>query len=95
MTITLELAPDSEAYLRAKAEREGQGTEVVAHALLMQAIRSGAQSQQGILLQDYEIDAAQAAELRDSLASFAGEWNQPGMDIYDDYDAAKALIHLT
>ena len=95
MTITLNLAPKSEAYLRAKAAREGQGAEVVAHALLMQAIRSGAQSQQGILLQDYGIDAVQAAELRDSLASFAGEWNQPGMDIYDDYDAAKALIHLT
>lgn len=27
--------------------------------------------------------------MRDSLASFADEWNQPGMDIYDDYDAGE------
>jgi len=36
------------------------------------------------------IDAQQAADLRAQLAPFADEWNSPDMDVYDDYDAAKA-----
>ena len=38
------------------------------------------------------IDEAQAAELRERLAAFAEEWDSPEMDIYDDYDAAKANL---
>jgi hypothetical protein len=30
------------------------------------------------------------AELRGRLESFAEEWESPEMDIYDDYDAARA-----
>lgn len=92
MTITLDLAPDTEAYLREKAAREGQAAEVVAQALLAQALQSDAESRKGVPLKDYGINPAQAAELRASLASFADEWNQPEMDIYDDYDAAKARL---
>lgn len=29
-------------------------------------------------------------DLRARLASFAEEWDSPEMDVYDDYDAAKA-----
>ena len=36
------------------------------------------------------IDRAQAAELRARLTSFAGDWNTPEMDAYNNYDAAKA-----
>lgn len=36
------------------------------------------------------IDKAQAAELRTQLARFAEDWDSPEMDIYNDYDAAKA-----
>lgn len=36
------------------------------------------------------IDREQAAILRENLATFADDWNSPEMDIYDDYDAAKA-----
>ena len=36
------------------------------------------------------INEAQTAELRSRLASFAEEWDSPEMDVYDDYDAAKA-----
>ncbi len=90
--MTLNLAPEMEAYLREKAAREGQSTEAVAQALLMQAIQNDAQSRQGVLLKDYGIDPAQAAEIRASLASFADEWNQPEMDVYDDYEAAKARL---
>ncbi|MGI8586833.1 MAG: hypothetical protein ACR2M0_03980 [Chloroflexia bacterium] len=36
------------------------------------------------------IDEAQAAELRARLQSFSEDWDSPEMDIYDDYDAAKA-----
>ncbi len=38
------------------------------------------------------IDPAQAAELRARLASFAEDWNQPEMDVYDNYDAAKPVV---
>ncbi|MGH8603873.1 MAG: hypothetical protein ACREXR_14220 [Gammaproteobacteria bacterium] len=36
------------------------------------------------------LDEARAAELRAQLASFAEEWVSPDMDLYDNYDAAKA-----
>lgn len=48
--------------------------------------------EQGISLSDYGISPAQAAELRASFATFAGEWERPEMDVYDDYDAAKARL---
>ena len=38
------------------------------------------------------IDEAQAAELRARLAPFAEDWNSPEMDVYDDYDAARAKL---
>lgn len=36
------------------------------------------------------MDETQAAELRARLAAFAEEWDSPEMNVYDDYDAAKA-----
>ncbi len=48
--------------------------------------------EQGVSLSDHGISPAQAAELRASFATFAGEWERPEMDIYNDYDAAKALL---
>lgn len=92
MILKLDLAPEMEAYLREKAAREGQAAEAVAQALLMQAIQDDAQSRQGVLLKDHGIDPAQAAELRISLASFAEDWDQPEMDVYDDYEAARARL---
>jgi len=38
------------------------------------------------------IDEAKAAELRSQLGTFAEEWNSPEMDLYDNYDAAKAKL---
>jgi hypothetical protein len=38
------------------------------------------------------IDEAHAAELRTRLATFAEDWGNPEMAIYDDYDAAKARL---
>ena len=35
------------------------------------------------------INALQAKALRDSLATFADDWNSPEMSIYDDYESAK------
>ncbi|MBC7814719.1 MAG: hypothetical protein H7175_26415 [Burkholderiales bacterium] len=46
----------------------------------------------GIDLRALGVDKAQAAEIRDSLSSFAEDWNRPEMDAYDDYDAAKAKL---
>jgi hypothetical protein len=36
------------------------------------------------------IDQVQAQALQTSLATFADDWNSPEMNIYNDYDAAKA-----
>jgi hypothetical protein len=38
------------------------------------------------------IDEAHAAELRTRLATFAADWDNPEMAIYDDYDATKAHL---
>lgn len=37
------------------------------------------------------INQAQAADLRAALATFE-DWNEPEMDIYNDYDAAKSNL---
>ena len=38
------------------------------------------------------IDQAQEEVLRTSLGTFAEDWNNPQMSIYDDYDTAKANL---
>jgi hypothetical protein len=38
------------------------------------------------------IDRSQAEALRNSLATFAEDWNSPEMSIYDNYDAAKSQL---
>jgi len=38
------------------------------------------------------IDEAQAADLRTRLATFVAEWESPEMNVYDNYDAAKASL---
>ncbi len=39
------------------------------------------------------ISPEQAADLRARLSTFAEDWDDPEMDIYDDYDAAKASLN--
>ena len=43
-------------------------------------------------LASQKIDQAQAEVLRTSLGTFAEDWNNPQMSIYDDYDTAKANL---
>jgi hypothetical protein len=38
------------------------------------------------------IDEERAMDLRARLATFAEDWESPEMDIYDDYDVAKANL---
>jgi uncharacterized UPF0146 family protein len=38
------------------------------------------------------IDKPQAEALRNSLATFADDWNSPEMSIYDNYDAIKSQL---
>ena len=38
------------------------------------------------------VDQVQAADLRGRFAPFAEDWEQPDMDIYNDYDAAKQYL---
>ena len=92
MTITLNLEPRIGAYLREKAAREGQPEEEIVQGMIAWAIRSEFQNQKSVSLNDYGVNATQAAEIRASLASFAEDWNQPQMDVYDNYDAAQARI---
>ncbi|PDV97444.1 hypothetical protein [Candidatus Chloroploca asiatica] len=46
----------------------------------------------GLDLAAYDLDQAQAADLRARLAVFAADWDQPEMDVYNDYDTAKQQI---
>lgn len=41
-------------------------------------------------LRERNIDETHAAELRARLATFAEDWDDPAMNIYDDYEAAKS-----
>lgn len=43
-------------------------------------------------LQAHGLSVEDAAELRARLATFAEDWDSPEMDIYDNYDAAKANL---
>ena len=43
-------------------------------------------------LQKEGIGLEQASDLRTRLAQFAQDWDEPEMDLYDNYDAAKSRI---
>lgn len=45
-----------------------------------------------INLQTKGMDESQAADLRARLAVFAEDWESPEMNVYDNYDAAKARL---
>ena len=92
MTITLNLAPDMEAYLREQAARTGQAAEDAAQTLIAEAMARDTAGGGGVSLAEHGISPAQAAELRARFATFAEEWERPVMDVYDDYDAAKASL---
>ena len=79
MTITLNLEPDVESYLREKAAQEGQNEEVVAQSLLAQAVAWNAQ------------DRAEALEgvRRGFAASDAGQV-RPAADVFADMRAKLA-----
>lgn len=46
----------------------------------------------GLDLQARGIHEPQAAYLRTRLATFAEDWENPEMDVYDNYDAAKTNL---
>lgn len=43
-------------------------------------------------LADCGIDRLQAEALRNSLATFAEDWDSPEMSVYDNYDATKSQL---
>jgi hypothetical protein len=43
-------------------------------------------------LRAHGIDEAHAAELRSRLSTFATDWDGAEMDVYDNYDAARARL---
>ncbi|MGI8409595.1 MAG: hypothetical protein ACR2M8_06925 [Pyrinomonadaceae bacterium] len=42
-------------------------------------------------LQAFGIDEMEAAELKDKFATFE-DWNDPALDVYNDYDNAKSAF---
>lgn len=88
MTITLN--PETEAKLLAKAEREGQDPNALVNIALLSFLTVGEDKAAGIDLRAHGISREQAAELRAQLMPFAEDWEQPKMDVYDNYDAAKS-----
>ena len=94
MTITL--TPEIETAITEQAQKEGVAPEHLAmdglRRLFVPENGSEAEVQQGIPLKDYQIAPEQATEIRAALASFAAEWGQPGMDAYDNYDAARRRL---
>ena len=49
-------------------------------------------SSDSVDLQERGIDRAQAAGLRAQLATFAEDWENPEMNVYDNYDEAKSKL---
>jgi hypothetical protein len=43
-------------------------------------------------LRAHGIDEAHAAELRARLSTFAPDWDEAEMDVYDNYDVARARL---
>ena len=46
----------------------------------------------GVDLREQGVDESEAADLRARLATFADDWADPEMDVYDNYDAVKASL---
>ena len=92
MTITL--MPEVETAIAEEARRQGTTPERLVSDSLQKLFTTPTLTpdEKAVSLSDYGISPAQAAELRASLATFAGEWERPEMDVYDDYDAAKARL---
>ncbi len=45
-----------------------------------------------INLAELGISTGEAANLRASFATFAEDWDDPALDIYNDYDNAKSIL---
>lgn len=54
--------------------------------------RTPAGNSAAVPLSQYGITPEQGAELSASFASFFEDWNAPGMELYDDYDANLAKL---
>lgn len=52
----------------------------------------GNNGRKAVDLREHGMSREQAADLRASLATFE-DWNDPEMDIYDDYDQALATLN--
>jgi hypothetical protein len=77
-------------YREGKVELSEVPNDVREEARVIVTFVDSGQKSTGIDLRSRGIDEAEAARMRASLAAFAEEWDSPEMDIYDDYDAAKA-----
>ena len=96
--MTLALSPETEARLQKIVERDGVDPNAILEMLLNNWLEwkesdPGEYTKEDwIDLRSRGIDAAQAAEIRAKFATFAEDWDDPEMDIYDNYDAAKSAL---
>jgi hypothetical protein len=88
MTITLD--PQVELRLLEKAHRDGQDPNALVNDALLSFLTTGEDEASSTDLRAHGISHEQAAELRARLMPFAEDWEQPEMDVYDNYDAAKS-----
>ena len=96
--MTLALSPETEARLQKIVERDGVDPNATLEMLLNNWLEwkesdPGEYTKEGwVDLRSRGIDAEQAAEIRAKFATFAEDWDDPEMDIYDNYEAAKAVL---
>ena len=96
--MTLAISPEIEARLQKIVERDGVDPIATLEMLLTNWLEwkesdLGEYTKEGwVDLRSRGIDAAQAAELRAKFATFAEDWDDPEMDIYDNYAAEKAAL---
>jgi hypothetical protein len=55
----------------------------------MRVIVTFVEPRDGVALPMRGIDQVQAEKLRESLSTFAEDWESPEMEVYDDYDANR------
>lgn len=87
----LAVALDFVSYLLQRdADQAGEARTIHPEPAALSAVESQSKSNSPVDLAAVGIDKKTAETLRNSLITFSEEWDSPEMDIYDDYDAAKA-----
>jgi hypothetical protein len=92
MSQTLIISDELYQQLTLIAQRRGLAS-VEQLLEVWQATATALPSQAGAIdLHSLGIDKTQVADLRARLRAFAEDWERPEMDVYDEYDNARAAV---